>query len=111
LETKKETTLEYLSQNSAIDSWENLGKKGKNRRIRQYISQYSASLWFTRSLPDFPNFPNFPIKVITVMDIDVAWTILPATEFGTAQPRDPSSLGRRFSRSCGRLAASCMMCV
>jgi hypothetical protein len=27
------------------------------------------------------------------MDIDVAWTILPATEFGTAQPREPGELG------------------
>jgi hypothetical protein len=36
-------------------------KRGENRRIRQYISQYRASLRLTRSLPDFLNFcSNYP---------------------------------------------------
>jgi hypothetical protein len=39
--------------------WE---KIGKNRRNRQYINQYSASLWLTRSSPDFPDFPIFRSK-------------------------------------------------
>jgi hypothetical protein len=55
--------------------WE---KIGKNRRTRQYINQYSASLWLTRSSPDFPDFLIFRSNSFNSHDI-FGFEMLPNT--------------------------------